>query len=889
MVDDSVHVTQQPPAPPKDPGPKEGSDEWIKIQEFKQRRRENGAGIAFATGKSIKTFILEITFKEQADDETSGDLPNLFNIHKNFVAKLFEITNGDCHLTPSAKSGTDSTTESTKSPIVNLSHFPTSDRDHRRFFQRRVETQKNYRKTSVKITHHVLMKESVKDVKSKLWNYLTEKGLWMRNGDLNSVETSAIGWLLGAHPQLVFRPAIEQELNRLVASLPIEVREDAVAIHGTEGEAQKLPSFFIHSREQGFGYGDGRVSTSALTVSCVTDRARLMKELLSNVDDEEMPYMFIPYGMPTMEAQEHYKKAIIKNNDKQNAVQGLAVRGFSQELFQRKMDSEDNNSMTVENYFFSSPAIISIENTFNTEENGRFIFIVLKESFHEVRAFLQDFCSKKFKEIYSTQDERDNYRVMYKSLPHLQLSPNAGGAVAKLTARIIQKLDEEERTTGVKLATTQTDTWASRVTPRFSFDKNSPHPNAKKISNFVAVTPTNTIPVIQSAGANDNGSINSGSTLANGTSGQTVVSQDLSTVVSQLQSQASEQSKMFKEMMEKQDKRDRRAAQVQKKMMNLILTMLQQSLNPAKTTKNKKGTKKIIKKSRGNSRKTSGYREHTADEEDITSMDDDIGSAGDMEYGTNGELGPFFSETDDDEMEEETLGVEDGDEEEDEQGSGSDEDSKSSEDDESNELSDGSSKSDDEDSAKTATTKNRPTSKNKETEVATDQDPKTTNTLDNENTEQSSKSRDEPQNTTEAGAKTGSGTIPVVLRQQKRHVQSNLTKEEALAHTQARIEATQQEKFERDETKRQMGIAIDLEKHFSEDDNMSTPPKSRSRLRSPGSTPDNETKMQRTSRAPGKPTTQNEIARELDYSSTSDKSQEIQTMGTRSRRGKQEK
>jgi hypothetical protein len=42
-----------------------------------------------------------------------------------------------------------------------------------------------------------------------------------------------------------------------------------------------------------------------------------------------------------------------------------------------------------------------------------------------------------------------------------------------------------------------------------------------------------------------------------------VVSQDLSTVVSQLQSQASEQSQMFKEMMEKQDKRDPRAAQVQ--------------------------------------------------------------------------------------------------------------------------------------------------------------------------------------------------------------------------------------------------------------------------------------------------------------------------------------
>jgi hypothetical protein len=116
-----------------------------------------------------------------------------------------------------------------------------------------------------------------------------------------------------------------------------------------------------------------------------------------------------------------------------------------------------------------------------------------------------------------------------------------------------------------------------------------------------------------------------------------------------------------------------------------------------------------------------------------------------------------------------------------------------------------------------------------------------------------------------------------------------LTKEEAIAHTQARIAATLQEKSERDEMKRQMGIAIDMETHISGAENMSTPPKFRSRLRSPGSTPDNETKLQRTSRAPGKPNTQDEIARELDYLSTTGNSQDIHTMGTRRRRGKQEK
>jgi hypothetical protein len=142
----------------------------------------------------------------------------------------------------------------------------------------------------------------------------------------------------------------------------------------------------------------------------------------------------LPYDGGTGTLQESY----CQNNNKQNAAPGLSVQGFSQELFNKKMDPTDGTSMTVENYFFTSPAILSIENTFHTDENGRFIFIVLKELYHEVRAFLQDFCSKKFKDIYITQEERNDYRVMYKGLPHLQLSPNAGGAVAKLTERIIK-------------------------------------------------------------------------------------------------------------------------------------------------------------------------------------------------------------------------------------------------------------------------------------------------------------------------------------------------------------------------------------------------------------------------------------------------------------------
>jgi hypothetical protein len=208
-------------------------------------------------------------------------------------------------------------------------------------------------------------------VKEKLWNYITEKRLWMRNGDLKSVETSSIGWLVGAHPALVFRPSIEQELNRLVAELPLELREEMVALHGNPNETDNLPPFFVNQREHAFGFEKDRVATSALTVSCVSDRAtRLMKELLSNVKRQDLSYMFIPLGMPTMEAQQAYKKFIIRNNDKINAVQGLSVKGFSDELFSRTMDPEDNDSQTVQEYLFTHPAIQTIENTNLTEEKA---------------------------------------------------------------------------------------------------------------------------------------------------------------------------------------------------------------------------------------------------------------------------------------------------------------------------------------------------------------------------------------------------------------------------------------------------------------------------------------------------------------------------------------
>jgi hypothetical protein len=228
-------------------------------------------------------------------------------------------------------------------------------------------------------------------------------------------------------------------------------------------------------------------------------------------------------------------------------------------------------------------------------------------------------------------------------------------------------------------------------------------------------------------------------------------------------------------------------------------------------------------------------------------------------------------------------------EEEDQDDAGSDDNEEGStgEDDDIGNNSDGSSEdSDDEKSTKTEATNNRPKKKNNDSVRPVPGQQK--NTTTDQNSAAMGINMAEPK----SGSATATTEIvkpSIFLRQRKRTPTANLTKEEALAHTQARIDASQQEHSERAERKRQMGIPSDLAITSSDDETMTTPPKARSRLRSPGNTPENEKKMQRTSTAPSKPSTQDELARALDYSFTTDETQDTKPSGNRRRRGKQEK
>jgi hypothetical protein len=151
--------------------------------------------------------------------------------------------------------------------------------------------------------------------------------------------------------------------------------------------------------------------------------------------------------------------------------------------------------------------------------------------------------------------------VENKSHSYVAASASPGGATADHSDYLAEMLEKEEAEKGKKYATSSTGTWASKVAPRFTFDQNSEHPNAA-LTKLSGSTATATAAQLQ-----DNnliGSSNSGSMLAPTTqihlTGQTVVSQDLSSVVSQMQTMASKQTRILEQLIEKQDKQSRRQA-----------------------------------------------------------------------------------------------------------------------------------------------------------------------------------------------------------------------------------------------------------------------------------------------------------------------------------------
>jgi hypothetical protein len=158
-----------------------------------------------------------------------------------------------------------------------------------------------------------------------------------------------------------------------------------------------------------FGAPPKRVQSHAVTLSCGNNKIRLMKELVCLIPKSSIPFTFIHIGLATMNSPDTYWKCLMINNDCQQAMQGITVKGFSPELFQRLSENKEKVVATVAKHFTNHKAILSIEETHKTKESSCYIFIVYKHEFAAAKNFIANIFKTVFPCLYPSQDKQDIY------------------------------------------------------------------------------------------------------------------------------------------------------------------------------------------------------------------------------------------------------------------------------------------------------------------------------------------------------------------------------------------------------------------------------------------------------------------------------------------------
>ena len=484
-----------------------------------ERRKRHGSALVDATESSERRFVMSIKI-DNVDEAVIQH--NLFKLHKEFLSKVFEAA-PNLVFHPTSRSP-----DKTSKLLTSLLHFPDSDSDHRAFFHRQVTHSPDGASSTIRIHHQVLDTTKLPSVKKSLIGYLKARKIFLTGDIFDSTTLWSIGMLHSCHPQMVNRPELEEQINDLIASHP-DLPAHRAKLCKLEPDAE-LPRVYVHARLIHWGSGANRVSTNAICLVCPKPVGLLMKTLMVTTDPSLLPYHFIPAGMAQMTSPELYRNLLIKNNDFQNSVQGIPVTSLARTCMDLEYNSPDGD-MPVRLWFLQHSGIIGVEPTASTDTDGRWLFIVLKSEYDSAREFIRQFCDTIFPSLL-TPDQQTRYVQSQGQMPHIYVSSPFGCDIQARAEAICQQLLGDLST---KTPPPKTSAWTAP--PQFVFDDDEAYPPLSKTTK---------------AATSDNDTATQVTQPPAKSVARTVVSTDVDTVVSRLESIVSSQFTQIQTLVTKQ-------------------------------------------------------------------------------------------------------------------------------------------------------------------------------------------------------------------------------------------------------------------------------------------------------------------------------------------------
>jgi hypothetical protein len=266
-----------------------------------------------------------------------------------------------------------------------------------------------------------------------------------------------------------------------------------------------------------------------------------MKHIISECRDQ-FPYEFVESGHAAMNNHIKYKNVLMANNDFQNSVQGISIIGLPRSAMYLSY-TRNTSTKELQDWFLAHSGVEYVEPTAETDSEGRWIIIVLRDEFENAKHWIEDILN--LVPSLMTDDECTHFKSHYQIFPPcLYTKAPLGGKIQQGSEesydRIMNNLSRYSNNSSSKPAGKKSGTTWSKP-KRYFFDANpASFPALPSKDNSSRTTAKEHV---------ESGSATSTTRTSPTKAAQTLASNDIDTIVSRFETVVSQYNDTLERLM----------------------------------------------------------------------------------------------------------------------------------------------------------------------------------------------------------------------------------------------------------------------------------------------------------------------------------------------------
>jgi hypothetical protein len=275
---------------------------------------------------------------------------------------------------------TNSSTSPVPRDINNINNdFPKTPASYDDFFDQMINRDNTNQRTFMKVT----MPHNEKELQKKLSNYLFHNKIYMNSPFIDDNTLEQVGFIENGHSRLLFRPTLEKTIRNGLK----EVMEGEELTPQQAAQLKHLSSPIRVECYRGTiraGSNQNQIVCEGIVLKTAKSQSKLAMELLSMLPDTLLGehYRIIPKSLGHLLGYDIYGRLVADTVQFQNKLRPITIMNCHPSVFEDHYDSvklNNSNKVRVDRFIKECCGAISIEETNETKEKGKYIVVLPEE------------------------------------------------------------------------------------------------------------------------------------------------------------------------------------------------------------------------------------------------------------------------------------------------------------------------------------------------------------------------------------------------------------------------------------------------------------------------------------------------------------------------------